>query len=67
MQCGTEELDIFIDGSRKIADGWIGFYWGKTLDECRRSRELRDALMVGWLEFFQKRAKGLAFPGRVRP
>jgi len=56
LRCNTEELDAFIDSSRRIADGWIGFYWGKTPEEYRRSRELSDALMLAWLEFFEKKA-----------
>jgi len=56
LRCNTEELDAFIDSSRRIADGWIGFYWGKTPEEYRRSRELRDALTLAWLEFFEKKA-----------
>jgi hypothetical protein len=56
LQCSAEELETFIDGSRKIADGWIGFYWGKTLEECRRSKELSDALTAGWLELFKRKA-----------
>jgi hypothetical protein len=57
LSCSIEELDAFIDGARKVADGWIGFYWGKTPEECRRSNTIPDALMLGWLEFFRKQAK----------
>jgi hypothetical protein len=27
--CSPEELEQFIEGSRKHAAGWLGFYWGK--------------------------------------
>ncbi len=66
LKCSMEELKQFVEGSGRIAAGWIGFYWGKTLDECRHSGELADALMVGWLEFFQERAKA-AFPVLTAP
>jgi hypothetical protein len=56
LRCGPNELENFIDRSRPIAAGWIGFYWGKTLQECRRSKELPDALTAGWLELFQRKA-----------
>jgi hypothetical protein len=56
LRCGPDELENFIDRSRSIAAGWIGFYWGKTLEECRRSKELPDALTAGWLELFQRKA-----------
>jgi len=59
LQCSAQELETFIDGSRKIADGWIGFYWGKTLEECRRSNELSDALMAGWLDLFKRKADAI--------
>ncbi|MCX5643960.1 MAG: cellulase family glycosylhydrolase [Phycisphaerae bacterium] len=55
LKCSAEELGTFIDGSRKIANGWIGFYWGKTPEEYRRSNTISDALTLGWLELFQKK------------
>ncbi len=54
LQCNAQELGAFIEGSRKIADGWIGFYWGKTIEEYRGSKELSDALTLSWLELFRK-------------
>ena len=55
LKCSAEELGAFIDGSRKIADGWISFYWGKTPEEYRRSNTISDAMTLGWLELFQKK------------
>lgn len=63
LKCSVSELERFVDESRAVAAGWLGFYWGKTPDECRRSGELADALMVGWLELFQKGAKTSGSPG----
>ena len=60
LKCSAEELGAFIDGSRKIAEGWIGFYWGKTPAEYRRSNTINDALTLGWLELFQKKAGTIA-------
>jgi hypothetical protein len=59
LKCGTEELGVFIDRSRSSAQGWMGFYWGKTLAECRRSPEMTDALTAAWLELFRKKADTL--------
>jgi hypothetical protein len=56
LACSAAELETFIERSRGTADGWIGFYWGRTLEECRRSRELADALTAGWLDLFQRKA-----------
>jgi len=56
LKCSAEELGSFIDGSRKIADGWIGFYWGKTPEEYRQSHTLPDAMTLNWLELFRQKA-----------
>ena len=58
LQCGADELRRFIEGSRQTAAGWLGFYWGRTPDELRTSREIGDALMLAWLEMFQKARPG---------
>jgi len=57
LSCSTEELGAFIDGSRKIADGWMSFYWGKTIDEyAREDVDLAGAIIKGWLEYFRAKA-----------
>lgn len=54
LKCDTKELDTFITRSRDLADGWIGFYWGKTLEEyAKEELDIGGALTVGWLEWFQ--------------
>src|SRR5262245_21561603 len=57
LRCSVEELGRFIEGSKKHAVGWIGFYWGKTPDELRRSGTIGDAITLSWLEYFQKMAR----------
>ncbi len=59
LKCGLEELESFIDSSRGIADGWIGFYWGKTPDQCRKSGTLPGAVTANWLEFFRDKATSI--------
>jgi hypothetical protein len=59
LACSPKELEQFIEGSRKHAVGWLGFYWGKPPEELRRSKAISDALTLGWLELFQRRAKAL--------
>ena len=54
--CKAAELERFMNDADGIAAGWVGFYWGKTPDELRRSAKLGDALTLGWLELFQRRA-----------
>jgi len=55
LRCGADELGIFIERSRGIADGWIGFYWGRKPEQYRNSNKLADALALGWLELFQSK------------
>jgi len=57
LKCGADELGEFIDKSRKHATGWIGFYWGKTPDEYRPARTIREAIVLSWLELFQEKRK----------
>jgi hypothetical protein len=57
LACSPKELEEFIEASKKHAAGWIGFYWGKTPEELRRSKTIPDALTLGWLELFEKKAK----------
>jgi len=59
LKCGAPELEQFIDRSREVAAGWIGFYWGKTPEECRRAGTIRDAIVLAWLDLFQKKAKAM--------
>jgi Cellulase (glycosyl hydrolase family 5) len=57
LHCSPEELGQFIERSKaqQLAAGWIGFYWGKTPDEYRRSGTIIDTITLSWLELFQQR------------
>jgi hypothetical protein len=57
LKCPAEELGEFIDRSQSIASGWIGFYWGRTPEEYRRSKTIPDAIALSWLELFQEKGK----------
>lgn len=57
LKCPLAEFETFIDGSARTACGWVGFYWGKPPEELKKSKEIGDAMMLGWLDFFQKKAK----------
>ena len=56
LKCSMPEFERFIDGSKKDSAGWIGFYWGETPMELRRSKTISAAITLGWLEFFEKHA-----------
>jgi hypothetical protein len=59
LACSPKELEDFIERSKKHASGWIGFYWGKSPEELRLSKTISDALTLGWLELFEKKAKAM--------
>ncbi|HAK96286.1 MAG TPA: hypothetical protein DCM87_15165 [Planctomycetes bacterium] len=56
LRCSPEELEAFIDASRDIAAGWLGFYWGATPEECRASGTIGDAITAAWLDLFVRKA-----------
>jgi hypothetical protein len=58
LNCSVGEMDEFIKGSQGMADGWISFYWGKTIEEYEAAKEpgLVDALVGGWLRHFKEQA-----------
>jgi hypothetical protein len=63
LHCSMEELAVFIDASRKIADGYIGFYWGKTIEQYNEKSDLPSALTKSWLKYFAAKApEMLGFP-----
>jgi hypothetical protein len=48
----VERTAAFIRRSEGHVDGWISFYWGKTVEENRRKGDLGGALVAAWLERF---------------
>ncbi len=53
LKCSVAELNEFIDGSKSVATGWIGFYWGKTIAQYRQNkRSIGEAITFNWLEYF---------------
>ncbi|MHC4203882.1 MAG: neutral/alkaline non-lysosomal ceramidase N-terminal domain-containing protein [Planctomycetota bacterium] len=56
LWCGQDDFSQFFNGSREIADGWIGFYWGTTIDEyAQRKNDIAAGIMREWLEFFREK------------
>ena len=57
LNCSQNEIDSFIEGSRGFTDGWISFYWGRSIEDySHKDLELNDAIIKTWFEYF--RAKG---------
>jgi hypothetical protein len=44
--------ETFIKDSGTTSCGWVSFYWGKPVRELRKSPEIRDAILLQWLEKF---------------
>jgi hypothetical protein len=60
LSCSVAELDAFIDGSKPLATGWIGFYWGKTVEEYRQQKgSIADAMALDWLEYFVRKTPAI--------
>ena len=56
LHCSVEELAQFIQGSKPLADGWLGFYWGKTIAEYNSSPAgIAEAITGKWLESFRSK------------
>ncbi len=65
LNCSVSELNDFIEGSRKLAAGWIGFYWGKTIEQYLKTPdEVGDSLTLGWLEYFRSKTQTIVGPSR---
>ena len=53
LRCSLDELQEFIEGSRQHADGWLSFYWGKTIGENEQKGDLQGAIVAQWLRRFK--------------
>jgi hypothetical protein len=53
LSASFEETETFIERSRAHVDGWISFYWGKTIEEYEKVGDLKSALVSGWLRRFR--------------
>jgi hypothetical protein len=63
LKCSAAELGQFIDQSRTLANGWIGFYWGAPPAELRPPKSIGEAITLSWLELFEQKRLPNA-PGR---
>ena len=52
LKCSTQDLGEFMQKSAFIT-GWIGFYWGQSLEELQKSKSMSDLMIAGWLKFFE--------------
>ena len=62
LKSGMEDLERFIEASREVADGWIGFYWGEPPEALRQQEGIGPAITRAWLEFFRAKAEAMTQP-----
>jgi len=69
LSCGLEDLDAFIDGSRNLADGWIGHYFGHTIKQYKAEQgTMADAIHRAFLEYFRGKTPDILPPAQsTRP
>jgi hypothetical protein len=64
LKAPLDQFEDFLKKSEKHAAGVIGFYWGVPPDELRKSKELAAAILLAWLEVFQKRGRAIGVIAR---
>jgi len=62
LKCSPPQMIEFLNRSRDHASGWISFYWGKPVEELRKSSSIGDAILAQWLEQFQKQGLVMLSP-----
>ncbi len=55
LHCSIGEMEQFINASSGMVDGWVGFYWGKRIDEYTPEDGIPGVITKRWLEFFRER------------
>lgn len=58
LKCSIEEMNAFIDSSRTLVDGYISFYWGKTIEEYLLTDTVEPDTLNRrhWLEYFRDKS-----------
>jgi hypothetical protein len=56
LSSSLEETAEFIEKSKGYCDGWVSFYWGKTITENEKAGDLKGAILAKWLAWFRDHA-----------
>jgi hypothetical protein len=56
LHASIEKTEEFVERSRPQVDGYVSFYWGKTIAENRAKGDIGGALIAAWLERFRQLA-----------
>jgi hypothetical protein len=64
LSCGIEEMDDFLKRSKLRAEGYVSFYWGRTIAEYAAATDKKElsALVGAWLKYFQQQADFMKQP-----
>lgn len=62
LSCSLEEMKTFLQASRSRAEGYVSFYWGRTIDELSRREDISSAITRQWLDFFKRVAPEMKAP-----
>ncbi len=53
LGAGPEETEAFIARTQGQVDGWISFYWGKSIEDSAKKGDIGGALTADWLRRFR--------------
>ncbi|WP_035602485.1 cellulase family glycosylhydrolase [Haloferula sp. BvORR071] len=56
LHASIPETEAFIEASRPHCDGWLSFYWGKTIAESEAAGGIKGTLIADWLKHFRSKA-----------
>jgi hypothetical protein len=64
LSCSIEEMDDFLKRSKDRAEGYVSFYWGRTIAELDAATGKKEiaALVGAWLKYFQQHADFMKQP-----
>jgi hypothetical protein len=51
ISAGVKQTGEFIEASRTHVDGWISFYWGKSIEEYVKEGGVKGRLISDWLTY----------------
>jgi hypothetical protein len=54
LKCGVPEFQTFLERSRSVAQGWLGFYWGQTPEQLKGATTPAEQRTLRWLELFRR-------------
>ena len=55
LSCSLEEAAEFI--AKSDTNGFVSFYWGKTIEQNEQSGDIIGALVAKWLRYFREHSK----------